>query len=91
MTSQRDTPDNSFAPKRRHRPCSNSLGMIAGIADAGQVNDLGTLNICGERSVTCLGDFDRHPSKGHSRSARPRSVDTKYLPIFTIVPISRTR
>ena len=29
-----------------------------------QVNALGTLNIRGERSVTCRGDFDRHPSRG---------------------------
>ncbi len=39
-------------------------GMIVGIANAGQVNALATLNIRGERSVTCRGDFDRHPSKG---------------------------
>jgi amidase len=39
-------------------------GMIAGIADAGQVNALATLNIRGERSVTCRGEFDRHPSLG---------------------------
>src|SRR6266851_10410834 len=39
-------------------------GMIAGIPNAGQVNALATLNIRGERSVTCRGDFDRHPSKG---------------------------
>jgi amidase len=39
-------------------------GMIVGISDAGQVNALATLNIRGERSVTCHGDFDRHPSKG---------------------------
>src|SRR6185312_4141722 len=40
------------------------FGMIAGIPNAGQVNALGTLNIRGERSVTCKGDFDLHPSKG---------------------------
>jgi Asp-tRNA(Asn)/Glu-tRNA(Gln) amidotransferase A subunit family amidase len=40
------------------------FGMIVGIPKAGQVNALGTLNIRGERSVTCRGDFDRHPSKG---------------------------
>ena len=39
-------------------------GMIVGIPDAGQVNALATLHIRGERSVTCRGDFDRHPSKG---------------------------
>ena len=40
------------------------FGMIAGIPNAGQVNALATLNIRGERSVTCRGDFDRHPSEG---------------------------
>ncbi len=40
------------------------FGMIVGIPNAGQVNALGTLNIRGERSVTCRGDFDRHPSLG---------------------------
>jgi amidase len=40
------------------------FGMIAGIPNAGQVNALATLNIRGERSVTCRGDFDRHPSAG---------------------------
>lgn len=40
------------------------FGMIAGIPKAGQVNALATLNIRGERSVTCWGDFDRHPDEG---------------------------
>jgi amidase len=40
------------------------FGMIVGVPNAGQLNALGTLNIRGERSVTCRGDFDRHPSKG---------------------------
>jgi amidase len=40
------------------------FGMIAGIPNAGQVNGLATLNIRGERSVTCKGEFDRHPSLG---------------------------
>jgi amidase len=39
-------------------------GMIVAKPDAGQLNALATLNIRGERSVTCRGDFDRHPSKG---------------------------
>ena len=39
-------------------------GMIVGMPNAGQVNALATLNIRGERSVTCRGDFDRHPSRG---------------------------
>src|SRR5687767_12689035 len=40
------------------------FGMIVGIPHAGQVNALATLNIRGERSVTCRGDFDRHVSAG---------------------------
>ena len=40
------------------------FGMIAGIKNGGQVNALATLNIRGERSVTCRGDYDRHPSEG---------------------------
>jgi len=40
------------------------FGMIVGVPNARQVNALGTLNIRGERSVTCRGDFDLHPSKG---------------------------
>ena len=40
------------------------FGMIAGMPDAGQVNALATLNIRGERSVTCRGDYDRHPTEG---------------------------
>ena len=43
---------------------SQQFGMIAGIPNAGQVNALGTLNIRGERSVTCKGDFDRHVGEG---------------------------
>jgi amidase len=40
------------------------FGMVVGIPNAGQVNGIGTLNIRGERSVTCWGEFDRHPSLG---------------------------
>jgi Asp-tRNA(Asn)/Glu-tRNA(Gln) amidotransferase A subunit family amidase len=40
------------------------FGMLVGIPNAGQVNALATLNIRGERSVTCRGEFDRHPSLG---------------------------
>jgi amidase len=39
-------------------------GMITGKPDGGQLNALATLNIRGERSVTCRGEFDRHPSEG---------------------------
>jgi len=46
-------------------------GMTVGIPNAGQVNTLGMLNIRGERSVTCKGDFDRHPSKGALPAGAP--------------------
>jgi Asp-tRNA(Asn)/Glu-tRNA(Gln) amidotransferase A subunit family amidase len=38
--------------------------MRVGIPNAGQLNALETLNIRGERSVTCKGDFDRAPAAG---------------------------
>ncbi|MDB5553564.1 MAG: amidase, Asp-tRNAAsn/Glu-tRNAGln amidotransferase subunit [Rhizobium sp.] len=40
------------------------FGMLVGIPNAGQVNALGTINIRGERSATCKGEFDKHPSLG---------------------------
>ena len=39
-------------------------GMVAGVPNAGQVNALSTLNLRGERSVTCQGACDAHPSTG---------------------------
>lgn len=36
-------------------------GMVAGIPNAGQVNAFETVNIRGERSVTCKGAFDAPP------------------------------
>jgi amidase len=43
---------------------AQQYGMIVGIPDGRQLNALATLNIRGERSVTCRGAFDRHPSEG---------------------------
>jgi Asp-tRNA(Asn)/Glu-tRNA(Gln) amidotransferase A subunit family amidase len=40
------------------------FGMITGIPDGGQLNALGTINLRGERSVVCKGDFDRAPEDG---------------------------
>ncbi len=42
----------------------SQFGMITGTPNSTQINALGTLNIRGERSVTCRGEFDRHPSEG---------------------------
>lgn len=43
---------------------AQQYGMIVGIPNGTQVNALSTLNIRGERSVVCRGDYDRHPSEG---------------------------
>lgn len=51
------------------------FGMIAGIPDAGQVNALATINIRGERSVTCKGDYDRHPSLGPLPKGAPPACE----------------
>jgi amidase len=40
------------------------MGMRVGIPNAGQLNALETLNLRGERSVTCKGAFDAPPSTG---------------------------
>lgn len=40
------------------------MGMRVGLPNAGQLNALETLNLRGERSVTCKGKFDAHPSTG---------------------------
>jgi amidase len=50
-------------------------GMIAGNPNAGQLNALATLNIRGERSVTCRGDYDRHPSAGPLPPGAPPVCD----------------
>src|SRR6266446_4593147 len=56
-------------------------GMIVGRADAGQLNALATLNIRGERSVTCKGDFDRHPSAGPLPPGAPPACEMfRHLP-----------
>src|SRR5712692_9862848 len=56
-------------------------GMIVGKPDAGQLNALATLNIRGERSVTCKGEFDRHPSEGPlPRGAPPVCDEFRHQP-----------
>ncbi len=50
-------------------------GMRVGIPNAGQLNALETLNIRGERSVTCKGDFDRHPSAGPLPAGAPTECE----------------
>ena len=42
----------------------HQMGMRIGIPNVRQLNALETINIRGERSVTCKGPFDAHPSTG---------------------------
>jgi Asp-tRNA(Asn)/Glu-tRNA(Gln) amidotransferase A subunit family amidase len=42
----------------------HQMGMRVGVPNAGQLNALETINIRGERSITCKGRFDAHPSTG---------------------------
>src|SRR5438445_12206347 len=51
-------------PTARDPRVQQQYGMTIAIANAGQLNALGTLNLRGERSVTCKGDRDRRPSDG---------------------------
>jgi Asp-tRNA(Asn)/Glu-tRNA(Gln) amidotransferase A subunit family amidase len=51
------------------------FGMRIGIANAGQLNALETLNIRGERSVTCKAKCDTHPSKGTLPASCPKACD----------------
>ena len=57
------------------------FGMIVGRPGAGRVNALSTLNIRGERSVTCKGEFDRHPSLGPLPPGAPPACEAfRHLP-----------
>jgi Asp-tRNA(Asn)/Glu-tRNA(Gln) amidotransferase A subunit family amidase len=50
-------------------------GWRVGIPEAGQLNALETLNIRGERSITCKGDFDRAPSAGPLPPGAPKACE----------------
>ena len=50
-------------------------GMVAGVPEAGQVNALSTLNLRGERSVSCKGACDAHPSTGELPADCPAACD----------------
>ena len=50
-------------------------GMVVGMQDAGQLNALSTLNLRGERSVTCQAECDAHPSDGALPAHCPAACD----------------
>ena len=51
------------------------FGMRVGIPSAGQLNALETINIRGERSVSCKATCDAHPSTGPLPSSCPVACD----------------
>ncbi|MGH9786534.1 MAG: amidase family protein, partial [Terriglobia bacterium] len=51
------------------------FGMRVGIPNAGQLNALETLNLRGERSVSCKATCDAHPSTGALPSFCPAACD----------------
>jgi Asp-tRNA(Asn)/Glu-tRNA(Gln) amidotransferase A subunit family amidase len=56
------TPDFGRMEKTASDPgVYQQYGMVVGIPNAGQVNAIETLNLRGERSVTCKGKFDAPP------------------------------
>ena len=57
------------------------MGVITGIPHAGQINALETLNIRGERSQSCRGDFDKSPADGAlSEDAPPECEAFRQMP-----------
>jgi Asp-tRNA(Asn)/Glu-tRNA(Gln) amidotransferase A subunit family amidase len=51
------------------------FGMRVGIPNAGQLNALETINLRGERSVSCKKECDAHPSKGALPASCPAACD----------------
>ncbi len=51
-------------PTRSDPGVEQQYGMVVGMEDSGQLNALSTLNLRGERSVTCQAECDAHPSDG---------------------------
>ena len=62
-------------PTRSDPSVQQQYGMVVGVEDAGQLNALSTLNLRGERSVTCKGECDAHPSDGALPAHCPAACD----------------
>jgi len=50
-------------------------GMIVGVPNAGQLRALNTINVRGERSVSCKGAFDKAPSAGPLPAGAPAACN----------------
>ena len=55
-------------------------GMVAGVPNAGQLNAFETMNIRGERSVTCKGKFDAPPGTPLPAGAPPECEKFRQQP-----------
>jgi amidase len=62
-------------PTRSDPSALQQYGMLVGMSNAGQVNALSTLNLRGERSVSCKAKCDLHPSKGALPKSCPAACD----------------
>ena len=62
-------------PTKSDPDVHQQYGMVVGIPNAGQINALNTLNLRGERSVTCKGAFDAHPSTGPLPAGAPPACE----------------
>jgi amidase len=62
-------------PTQSDPAVQQQYGMVAGIENAGQINALSTLNVRGERSVTCKAECDRAPAAGPLPASCPASCD----------------
>ena len=62
-------------PTRSDPSVQQQYGMVVGMEDAGQLNALSTLNLRGERSVTCQAGCDAHPSDGELPAHCPAACD----------------
>ncbi len=51
-------------PMASDKTVQQQFGMLVGVPNVGQLGAMNTLNIRGERSVTCKGTLDAHPSTG---------------------------
>jgi hypothetical protein len=64
-----------MAPTKSDPTAQQQYGMVVGVPNAGQLGALTTLNIRGERSVTCKGAFDAHPSTGPLPAGAPKACE----------------
>jgi amidase len=75
------TPDfGRMEPTMSDPSVYQQYGMVAGIPNARQVNALESINIRGERSVTCKGKFDAPPGTPLPKDAPPECEKFRQQP-----------